>query len=235
MPHNRFYYPEELEPKQGIFLKGNENTHLFKVMRLSENEEVEIVNGKGSLAFGKILQANKEFSQILIQKVVNEKTKQRIILAQSMMRTQKIDLIIEKATELGVSEFIFFPADHSEKTSFSSNQLERMHNISISATKQSGRLFLPSIQILTSLKEVLLKRESSFLYGDLSQNAIKLNQLPANEKTICLIIGPEKGFSQNEQSLLEKKATGVTLSKNILRAETAAILSVGLLNYTLES
>lgn len=232
MPHNRFYYPHDLEPQTKITLLGDEHHHLYKVMRLQANEHVELIDGRGKLAFGTIENTNKEATTIAILDVTQEREKRRLILAQSMMRGQKMDLIVEKATELGVSEFIFYSSDTSEKSLLSENQLKRMHQILISASKQCGRLFLPQIEFVSHLDEVW-KREAIFLYGDLFDAApfcfsIK-EKIAATEKALCILIGPEKGFSEEENTILKQKALGVRLSKNILRAETAAIASVCLL------
>ena len=236
MPHNRFYYPEKLLPKQKITLKGNEHRHLFKVMRLNENETVEIIDGKGTLAIGKIIHSNREFSQIFIEKCSFEKKINKIILVQSMLRSQKMDLIIEKATELGVSDFIFLPAEFSEKREYSQNQLDRMRQITISATKQCGRLYIPSIEILSSMKEIFHKEKSIYLFGDLSADAKPFREikktLSNKELSIFFIIGPEKGFSRKEEkTLIQNDAIGVKSSYNILRAETAAVHFASLITY----
>ena len=136
---------------------------------------------------------------------------------------KKMDLILEKGTELGISEFIFFFSKNSSIKKISKNKVERMKNITISAIKQCKRLDLPNISIVKDIKKVKLQKNSFF--GDIRNNATFLLDILEKpiKNSILFFIGPEKGFSKEEMSFLEKQAKGVSLSNNTLRSETAAI------------
>jgi len=228
MPADRFYINAELKGGESILIEGPEHHHLSHVMRLGKGEEVELVNGRGHFALGTIVEVSKKAAHVeLLSTTYSEELTPRIRLAIPFLRLSKLEWIIEKGTELGAGAFLLYPAKFSEKEEFSPRQLERLHLLAISALKQSGRLYLPSIEILSDLTSVLVK-ESLCLFGDLRANAaIDLACLKAD--SILFISGPEKGFSNEELSLLETKAKSVRLSPHILRAETAPIAAVSIL------
>ena len=102
--------------------------------------------------------------------------------------------------------------------------------MTISALKQSGRLYLPAIEILPRL-EALFSHRARYLFGD-TRPAPPLSPTKS-EEPILFITGPEKGFSKREQSLLDQKAAGVRINPNILRAETAPLAALSILSFNL--
>ena len=119
-----------------------------------------------------------------------------------------------------------------EKESLSDHQIDRISRHFISAIKQSGRLYLPKIRSFPSLDAILEELGYTFLFGDTTEKKEKIPQ--KLEMTPVFIVGPEKGFSLDELSLLKKRgAKGVILSKNVLRAETASIAASTLLGVIL--
>lgn len=229
MPANRFFFNGPLEQGAVMQLNGPEHHHLSRVMRIAIGEEVEIVNGQGILAIAKVIKISKETTALqLLDLTFVTPFHSKIFLAIPLMRPNKLEWTIEKSVELGADGLWLYAADHSEKLQLSMTQLERLRNLTISALKQSGRLFLPSIELLASLQEVLIY-EGTVLFGDTEPNAENLfNCKPT--KNMLLITGPERGFSQNELSLLRQKAKGVSLSPHILRAETAPIAGLSVLS-----
>jgi 16S rRNA (uracil1498-N3)-methyltransferase len=226
MPADRFIFEGPLT--ENITISGAEFHHL-KVMRIAIGEEVEIINGKGAIATGTLTKMDKAAAHFTLNNIqVNQKLPAHRILGIPLMRPNKLEWIIEKGTELGADAFYLYPADHSEKMQLSSNQLERLHHITVSAVKQSGRLFLPSFEIFTSFKE-LFATEGTILYGDVNPTAPSLLQVPITQ-TVLFISGPERGFSEKEDLLLAQKAKGVSLNPHILRAETAPIAAVSVLS-----
>jgi 16S rRNA (uracil1498-N3)-methyltransferase len=129
---------------------------------------------------------------------------------------------------VGVSSFKLYPASRSEKKALSEQNLKRLQTIILSSVKQCGRLYLPKIELKESLKACL---EGQVLFGDLESSN---PQIPI-EKNITLVIGPEGGFTPQERSLLvDYGAKGILLSRNTLRAETAAVVGAALVasNFT---
>jgi 16S rRNA (uracil1498-N3)-methyltransferase len=143
------------------------------------------------------------------------------------MRPNKLEWVVEKATELGADALHFYTADYSEKDDLSANQLERLHNLSLSALKQSGRLFLPSIEVLPSLKRTFVEGGTIY-FGDTGGSCPSILNVRRGKHT-SLITGPERGFSEAELEILHTAAQGVSLSAYILRAETAPVAGLSVL------
>ena len=227
MPANRFFSPGPLQGR--VDLKDAEHHHL-RVMRIAEGEEVELVNGQGQLARAKLVSMDKHKATLQVLSVQSvPRPTHSIALAIPYMRASKLEFIVEKGTELGADAFYLFPSERAEKCDLSPNQLERLHLLIVSALKQSGRLYLPSLEIVSHL-EALFQKEALFLFGDLSATAPPLTSVEAAPAQLVFITGPEQGFSEREKALLMQKAQGRRLSPHILRAETAPIVAACLLN-----
>jgi len=228
MPIDRFFDSHLDAASQEGKLVGDEKHHACKVFRLKPGDHCEIINGQGIVANVIISEITKNelFYEVNTHHIENIKIPQKTLII-GMPKLVKLELICEKATELGVDEIILFNADRSEKTDLSKNQMERLYNILISALKQSGRLFLPSLQFRPHL-ENCFESDRTYFFGDL-RSKTKLSQTLSQR--IGFVIGPESGFSDNELSLLEKMGQGVYLSVSILRCETAAISSAFLMSY----
>jgi 16S rRNA (uracil1498-N3)-methyltransferase len=227
MPANRFFYEGVLPGKGSTIQLTESEHHHMQVMRVSPGEEVEIVNGLGALALAQVLDVKKKGTDLVLMEVQQTaQPVQQLVLIIPFMRAGKLEWIIEKGTEIGADAFYIYAATYSEKGQLSSNQLERLHNLCCSALKQSGRLFLPSIEVFPSLERALLG-EFAYYFGDTRGAGITLLDVPY-ENRIALITGPERGFSPAELELLQKKARGVSLSANILRAETAPIVGLSM-------
>ncbi len=224
MPAERFYVNDEC--KNQVLLLGNELHHLAHVMRVRVGEEIELVNGRGVLATAEVAAITKQNAVLkILSRSETPIPPPKNILAIALMRPSKLEWIIEKGTELGADAFWLFPAQHSDKNDLSNNQMERLNTLAISAMKQCGRLDLPSLQILAHFED-LFRYPHTYLFGDTRPNAPKIE--PPSSTTV-FITGPESGFSKEEVALLETKAKGVRLNKNILRAETAPIAAMALL------
>lgn len=234
MPKDRFFFEQPLVKDTTIKLEGEEFHHLVNVMRIKINEEIEIVNGQGQLAIASVQSIQKKLASLLVREVIfQEATPFSIILAQSLPRPNRLDFILEKATELGVTEIWLFPGQTSERKLLSENQLERCHTITVSAMKQSGRLYLPKILIKESLEHLSFTLPAFF--GDVEPNAPLFldvwHKKPA-DKGLIFFIGPEAGFTDTEITALKTKgALGVKLNPNILRTDTAAITALALMNH----
>ena len=227
MPANRFYHNGSLLPESTISLSESEHHHI-RVMRTEVGEEIEIINGMGAIATAQITAIKKNSVEVQLGNVTQEPPIQaRITLIIPIMRPNKLEWIVEKGTELGANAFHFYAADYSEKEALSANQLERLHNLSLSALKQSGRLYLPSIEVLPSLKRALIE-EATYYFGDTGGSCPSILNIPRGKNT-ALITGPERGFSPAELTILPSVAQGVSLSAHILRAETAPIAGMSVL------
>lgn len=228
MPHERFFIDTLLETGQLATLDGSEFHHLAHVMRARLGDTVELVNGKGQLAYASIGRLNRENAELTINEVtVSNVSLPKIILAQAMPRFNRLEYILEKATELGVSEIHLFPSALSEKLPSSDNQNRRMAQITINAMKQCGRLDLPSIHFLPPLLE-WKPLQGRVFFGDTDPKAPPFKAVFQPIFPCSLIIGPEKGFHREEILFLKNslQARGVHLHPFILRVDTAAIAAL---------
>jgi len=228
MPENRFFLNKPLQNGISVELEDEEFHHL-KVMRCSIGDQVELVNGKNQLGVAQVTQLDKHKAILHIIELQEHPTpKRKIILALSYLRPKNLDLVIEKGTELGATAFWLFPGQRSEKDSLTPNQLERLQHLAISALKQCGRLDLPEIIQMPELKSWKTPPPGELYWGDpKSTTPFK----PTTATTF--FIGPEKGFSKEEENILQSTfhAKGITLNPNVLRAETAALCAIALAAY----
>jgi len=236
MPAERYYIESELTKSDEVILEGLEFHHLTNVMRSKAGEKVEIVNGSGCLATATILHVEKKKAVLEIDELFNApKPAHQVILAQAIPRLNRLDFIVEKGTELGMTELWLFPGDRSERKELSTSQIERLKSITVAALKQCGRLYLPQIM----MKPALAKWPSapiSLYFGDLSPTAPLFSDLMGqkHDRNIIFCTGPESGFSENEaKKLIELGASGVKLHSHILRTDTASLAALTLITHQL--
>ncbi len=233
MPAYRFYIEQTIQPNCDVFLDGTESHHLKNVMRAKLGDSFELINGKGQLAEVTLTQLEKHRSLFKVNHLSSFKLTHRLILIQGIPQIQKLDLIVEKSTELGVTDIFFFQAEKSQQK-LSEEKLERLKLKAIAALKQSGRYFLPQIQSLPPIGKWETTSGLTF-FGDFGSGIAPLyQQLALNKecKEIFFICGPESGLTPNEISHLKKlKAIAVSLHPNTLRTETAPLTFLSLASH----
>lgn len=235
MPAERYFIDESLAKHEKQILRGAEFHHLSRVMRTKVGEHVELVNGRGELASASVEAIAKDQATLSIQEYTTQKMEQQpIILAQGIPKPNRLDFILEKGTELGVSEFWLFPAQQSVKKEIYPSQMERMNSLMIAAMKQCGRLFLPKIVIKPKLDE-WARWDGTAFFGDTDPQAELFWNVWRGMQVkdrVLFFIGPESGFSENETALLRNRGVkGVKLHSNILRTDTAAMMAAGLVSH----
>jgi 16S rRNA (uracil1498-N3)-methyltransferase len=223
----RFFLPKKtFSTSEQIFLTDEESHHAQHVLRIAENDTVYVLNGEGACAKTCVVGVAKRHISLSVEEVVSkERPAHHIYLVLALLRPGHLDFALEKCTELGVDHFIFYKADKSDRKDISPHNRQRYEHLTIAAMKQSGRFFLPSITISSSLEHTLKSIEHPCIYCDFEDNApyldSKLHSLPPS--SIQIIVGPESGFSESEKKLLRQVGSPTLLHENILRAETAAI------------
>lgn len=234
MPKERFFIPQELAVGQHVKIEGSESHHLATVMRANAGDSIELINGQGVLAKAKIVQIEKKTVTLVVDSIqFSESTVDQLILIQAIPKVNRLDYIIEKGTELGMTALWLFPAQRSEKKELTNNQLERLLHLSIAAVKQCGRLFLPEIKILPPISK-WKPFNLSLYFGSLDPQAPLFIQELGKSKVqnVGFCVGPEAGLTGEEEGCLRSLGgTGVKLHKNILRTETAAIAGLTILSH----
>ena len=144
--------------------------------------------------------------------------------------------MIQKGTELGVQKFIPIL---SERTMIKNINIERIKKIIVESAEQSNRISIPEIKNLQPLKNFLsdFSKKGCLVFCDINCNTSNLKNILSKKDMgpVCILIGPEGDFSEKERKLIIdlNQAHSISLAKNILRAETAAIAAVTLINYHL--
>lgn len=234
MPEDRFYTKEKLS-KSDVLLQGEELRHIA-VMRMKEGENVELINGKGELAEARVISLGKKEARLEVTSVQHKPPSFPLILAQAIPRPSRLDVILEKGTELGMTKLILFPGEHSEKTSFTQEQLQRIEKVLIAAIKQCGSLWLPEVEIAPPLLKWQELPCTSY-FGDFREGAMTLHSAWVKkppEKGALFVVGPEKGLTEREEKHLEELgAVGVSLHKNVLRTDTAPLCALSLMSHFL--
>ncbi len=228
----RFFTSESLAANGEISLDGQEFHHLVHVMRASINDQVELVNGRGTLATATIVHLDKKKAVLRVDSVIQEAhPKSQVVIAQAIPRLNRLDFILEKGTELGMTQLWLFPGEKGERHKLTEHQIERMRSVTIAAMKQCGRLYLPEIHLKSALKDWKELGLEAF-FGD-PRSTIPFSSVLSSkpESDLLFFIGPESGFSENETVILERlKAKGVKLHDNVLRTDTASLVALSVIS-----
>lgn len=234
MPSDRFYADNALEPGSSLVLGEGEARHLVQVMRGRVGERVTLVNGRGVLAEACLCSLKKQQCTLEILSVATESPPAfQVILGIGLTRANRLDYVLEKGTELGATAFWLFSAEKGERQELSPQQLERLKLMTIAAMKQCGRLYLPEVVWKPPLKkwEALAY---PCLYGDPDSSRpwlLKQLEVEPVEGGLIFCVGPEAGFSTGEKEALSTLgAEGVRLHRNILRADTAPLVALSLID-----
>ena len=236
----RFYVPQPRIENGMLKVEGNELKHIRKVLRLRGGDEISVFDGLGKEFEGTIIEEGLSSVVIRIKNVFSSKKDSplEVTLAQSLLKGEKMDYLIQKATELGVEEIIPFLSSRSVPLLEKSKTLrrhQRWKRIAVEASKQCGRGVVPGIESLQDYSEMLQKASPNALRLILwEREGAKLKEtLESKErKKIFFVIGPEGGFSEGEVD--EARGAGfipVTLGRRILRAETASLCFLSILQY----
>lgn len=218
------FFVENIAPSSDTFVLGEEESkHACRVLRLKNDDEIAILNGKGYRFIAKITDNNPKRCIVSIKEQYYEDApKSHIHIAIAPTKSMdRLEWFIEKATEIGVDEITPIVGENSERKKI---KPERLEKILIAAFKQSQRLYLPQLNPMVSVAEFINKTPRAlFAHCDSEDNKVELSELDFSNK-ITIMIGPEGDFSRKEIDLALKKGfTPVSLGKNRLRTETAGI------------
>lgn len=241
MPKERYYTKNSFQEGSCIILQDDEFHHLAHVMRQREGEMVELIDGRGALATARIGSLTRNSASLAVIRVsTNPPPAISLILVQALSPSNRLEDVLEKGTELGTDAFWMFGADKSKKTVLSASQHRRFEKILLSATKQSGRLYLPKLCVFSSLSSLFFDIPASapLLFGDTDPTTPHLLKIRTEDlftqptTSLFFCTGPESGWSSQELRLLsEYGARAVSLGSHTLRMETAATTAAAFLNF----
>ena len=232
----RIYFPNKIQSDLVAHLPKEQSHYLKDVMRLKVGDIFSIFNSHGEWKTT-IQNYEKQAVKIkILEKLRDKKNEKNIWLAFTPIKQNPLNFIIQKGTELGVQKFIPILSERTEVKDINS---ERVKKIIIEYAEQSNRISIPEVTNLETLKNFIFNfpKEACLIFCDINSNQIDIKKILSKKDTgpICILIGPEGDFSENERKLITglKQSQSISLAQNILRAETAAVAAVTLVNYYL--
>ena len=232
MSNIRLYFPDNIVENTTSLLSKEHTHYVTNVMRMKRGSNINFFNKEGEW-LSEIIFLDRDRVEVKFLNKMKESSKQsNIELAICLVKKNPMETILQKATELGV---IRITPIISERTEVKELNYERAQKIVIEATEQSNQLNPPKVSKVIKLKDFLEKLDNGtkFLFADVnSQNNLKKKDVEGDFlKTI--LIGPEGDFSPRERESILAKAntTSFSISKNILRSDTAVISAISLINF----
>ncbi|NIJ89252.1 16S rRNA (uracil1498-N3)-methyltransferase [Xanthomonas campestris] len=226
-----------LQCDQEVTLPEESANHLLRVLRLREGDGCILFNGDGSDYHARITVAGKREARAMVERaepLANE-SPLRITLIQGIARGEKMDLILQKATELGVAAIVPVNAERTE-VKLDAARLEKRvahwRSVVVSACEQSGRARVPALAAPTGLQEAAVASDPRALRLTLDpQGEHRLGSLSAGtQRDVIVAIGPEGGWSPRDRATLADAGfTGLRLGPRILRTETAGLAAIAAL------
>ena len=232
----RLYFPNKIQSNLSSHLPKEQTHYVKDVMRLKIGDKLSIFNTLGE--WNAVIESyEKNVATIKIKEKVRDKDNEKNIwLAFSPIKQSPLNFVIQKGTELGVQRFIPIL---SERTVVREINIERIKKIIIEASEQSNRISVPEINKPELLKNFLSQfpKNGSLIFCDINSNQNNLKNIITRsvDGPICILIGPEGDFSENERKMIIdlNQTYSISLAKNILKAETAALSAITIVNYHL--
>ena len=217
-------------------LSGDEYSHAKNVLRLKEGDEIVLLDGSGKEYDAIINRVTKgEMLCTVVRGRISDKeckTKMRLLIG--ALKGDKTELVVQKATELGVAEIAVFSSRFCSAY-MNENKAERLQKVAREAAKQCLRATVPTVEYFEKFEDALdscKEFENKLFACEFAKESDK--DLHGLRGSCALVVGSEGGFSQEEFELAKQKGfAGVTLGKRILRAETAAIVFCGVVAFAL--
>ncbi len=229
---SRFYTQDKIATGQTITLNREESHHLAKVLRMKAGDSVQLIDGNGLLAEGKIVEDSRNGSVILVESLKVDHSTSRVSLAFGISKSSALEVLIRRTTEIGVKSFQPLLTQHSLHPD-SWNE-ERWNKLIHEVCKQCELLTFPKLLPPLKLSEWLVKRnkeaELVYSYENSRNDQLQLS----TEKDVELLIGSEGGFSEEEiRTIQNHNAKSLGLGKNKLRVETASLVALVLVKQKL--
>jgi len=240
---NRFFVNKDQINNGIIEITGKDVKHIKDVLRLKQNESIEVVS-EGKCHICEIIEIKSNVVLVSILNIYEGKNEPpiHINLFQGIAKGDKMDLIVQKSTEIGVKEIIPVITNRTvvkiKDSKKEKNKVERWNAIAEEAAKQSKRDFIPIVRDIVGFEDMVnyLKNEENIIVPYEMEKSLGLRQVLQGfyGEKINIVIGPEGGFEEYEIEMLKNiGAHIVTLGPRILRTETAGIITVAMVLYEL--
>ena len=226
----RLYHPENILENSTSLLSKEHTHYLVNVMRAKRGGNVNFFNKNGEW-LSEIVFLEKDRVEVKFLSKIKENTNTlNIELAICLVKKNAMEIILQKATELGIKKIIPII---SERTEVKEINFERANKIVIEATEQSNQLEPPQISEILNLKDFLNINRNKIFFADINSDYSLEKKDFKEGETATVLVGPEGDFSPAERELILNDSTTVafSLSKNILRTDTAVISAISLVNF----
>ena len=234
----RLYFSDKIQSELISYLTREQSHYVKDVMRLKTGDSFSVFNDQGE--WNAIIENyEKDGARIkILKKVRNKKSEKNVWLAFSPIKQNPLNFMIQKTTELGIQKFIPVICERSVVNDIN---IERIKKIIIESSEQSNRLSVPEITKKESLKNFLklFPKNGCIIFCDINCNKSNFKNILSKKikGPVCILVGPEGDFSENERQLIIElnQTSPLSLASNILRAETAAIAATTIVNFELNS
>lgn len=245
MTSNRFFIDTEKPLSTYAVLKGEEHHHLKNVARIKQGERVWLIDGAGKSYAARVDRIEKSQTHLtILGEMSKADPKVKVTLAQALIKMKNFELILQKATELGVHGFLPVIAARSfiRIDDMLHKKAARWYKIARESTKQSGVAQVPAILQPRTLNDMLRERKDETKIFLSESGGMPLRQLLVPQKkenlpghypsSLLILVGPEGGWTEaEEEDIVSHGFEAVSLGRQILRTETAAISSLALVNH----
>ena len=244
---HRFFVEEPAMGADGITITGGDVNHIKNVLRMSVGDKICVINGQNNKEYYceiTALGSDTVDTRICEIRESDQELANEIVLFQGLPKSDKMELIIQKAVELGVHTIVPVSTDRTVvklDAKKEANKRKRWMSISESAAKQSGRLRIPEVTQVVSFREALEmagKMDVRLIPYELAEGMEKTREIMSGiqpGQSVAVFIGPEGGFESSEiEKAREIGVQSITLGKRILRTETAGLVTLAMLVYNLE-
>lgn len=232
----RIYTNTAIETNQILTVSKEVTHHLVTVLRLKPGNIVYLFNGEPGDYQGEIINTGK-LAEIKVQNFIPRTTESNLIieLGQGLSRSDRMDLTLQKATELGVQTITPVITEKCQiklKEDRTERKITHWENILISASEQSGRTTIPQLNVPISIADWITQPFAGLSIVLDPDSTIPLQAIQENPSAIRVLIGPESGLSEREMNLAKSKGfQAIQIGPRILRTETAGIAAITLLQY----
>ena len=244
---HRFFVEEPAMGENSITITGGDVNHIKNVLRMAVGDKICVINGQNNKEYYcEITAVGNDAVDTRICEIweSDQELGNEVVLFQGLPKSDKMELIIQKAVELGVHTIVPVSTDRTVvklDAKKEANKRKRWMSISESAAKQSGRLRIPEVTPVVSYREALemaKKMDVRLIPYELAEGMEKTRELMSSiqpGQSVAVFIGPEGGFESSEiEKAMEIGAWPITLGKRILRTETAGLVTLAMLVYNLE-
>jgi 16S rRNA (uracil1498-N3)-methyltransferase len=234
---HRFFADDKSFFRDSVVLIGVDASHICTVLRLRAGDKVQVLDGKGSLYLVQLVDVKAKLvkGKIISSEQVNTESPLTIHLGQSLIKGNKFDVVLRKSIELGVETITPLVTERTVVKSDGNKKIARWKKIAKESCKQCGRSSIPKVSGSIIKLDVFFQQESDadlkLMFWELeSENGLRDVNPEKTPSSVSVLIGPEGGFTIEEVETARSHGfQTVSLGPRILRAETAPLVALSLL------